>query len=439
MRIASVIAVGVLAGAGLALPASPAGAVSPAAPMCKGRAVTILGTDDADNLRGTNKRDVILALDGDDRIDGRGGNDVICGGAGRDLIKGGSGSDKIFGGADGRSTRRSDDGVRLMVGDVVQGGPGDDLIDLGFDDRQLTFGSAQRDRLSYKDSKFRVIVSLGTPKGRGHSQGDGRDLLVNHPYLAILGSDKGDVLTGSTASDKILGRGGADAIDGLGGRDILVDGPLGASIGDDVLVGGVGRDELVSYGGRDRLAGDAAADVITVMHAPLGKLTVQGGPGSDTLAIAGIRRGTCVQVVGGGGSDSLLPVVAADAQHARVDVDLKKGGFGVRFRNRTCGFVASVEDLTMVNPFAGGEGPRWHVSGTGADETVLLQDGASVWASMAGGDDRVSGSSGNDNLRGGPGDDRLFGGGGKDVANGGTGTDTCRRVEFRKACEVPAG
>ena len=87
MSVASYVAVGVLAAGGLVLPAGPA--VTAAAPTCKGRPVTILGTDGADNLRGTNKRDVILALDGDDRVDGRGGNDVICGGAGRDLIKGG--------------------------------------------------------------------------------------------------------------------------------------------------------------------------------------------------------------------------------------------------------------------------------------------------------------------------------------------------------------
>src|SRR5919107_3044732 len=118
MRIASVIAVGVLAGAGLASPVAQTDAVpavTAAKPMCKGRPVTILGTDEADNLRGTNKRDVILALDGDDRIDGRGGNDVICGGSGRDLVTGGSGADKIFGGADGRSTQLSPDGVPLMV------------------------------------------------------------------------------------------------------------------------------------------------------------------------------------------------------------------------------------------------------------------------------------------------------------------------------------
>ena len=52
-----------------------------------------------------------------------------------------------------------------MVGDVVQGGPGDDLIDLGYDERQQTFGSAKRDRLSYKGSAFRVHRHPGQPEG----------------------------------------------------------------------------------------------------------------------------------------------------------------------------------------------------------------------------------------------------------------------------------
>jgi Ca2+-binding RTX toxin-like protein len=433
MRIAITSAAALLVASTLAMPTLPAPAHEAAqAPKCKGRAVTILGTDEDDVLKGSNQRDVILALGGDDRVEGRGGNDVICGGSGRDLIKGGPGHDKIFGGADGR------DGAGDMVGDVVQGGPGDDLIDLGFDERQKTIGSAIRDRLSYKDSAFRVIVTLGDSSGRGRAQGDGRDKLVAHPFLALLGSDRGDELTGSTYGDELLGRGGPDVIDGSRGRDRLVDGIIGAQLGDDELLGGAGRDELVSYGGRDRLDGDAAADLLTVLHAPLGKVRVKGGPGSDTVTIAGLRRNTCVNVVGGGGTDELLPSVAPVARQARVDVDLKMGGFGVRFRDRTCGFVASVEALTMRNPFATPEGPRWHVVGTAANESVVLKQGASIFASMAGGADRVRGSVGNDNLKGGPGDDRLFGGGGDDVANGGPGTDTCRKVSFRKGCEIPA-
>ncbi len=401
--------------------------------------MTILGTDDGETLRGTNKRDVILALDGDDRIDGRGGNDVICGGAGRDLINGGPGHDKIFGGGDGRSETRSPDGVRLMVGDVVQGGPGDDLIDLGYDERQKTFGSVQRDRLSYKGSAFPVVVTLGTPKGRGHSRGDGQDLLVKHPFLALLGSDKGDVLTGSTYGDQILGRGGPDHLVGGGGRDVLVDGAIGARLGDDVLEGGIGRDELTSYGGHDELEGGPSADLLTAVRAPVGGLKMVGGRGSDLFTVAAMLKGSCVTADGGAGADELVPTVAGQIHRGKVDVDLLVGAFGLRGPGGDgCGAIGDVEKLTVDNEFGASQRLRWFVRGTSADETVVLRHGGSVRATMAGGDDRVTASSGDDTLKGGPGDDRLFGGDGKDVAMGGNGSDTCRQVEFRKGCELPA-
>jgi Ca2+-binding RTX toxin-like protein len=427
----------------LALPVDGGDAAQSAgwlAPKCKGRQVTILGTEDADVIRGSNRRDVILALGGGDRVEGRGGNDVICGGAGRDLLDGGPGHDKIFGGADGRSEQRNDDGVRLMVGDVVQGGPGDDLIDLGFDERQQTFGSTQRDRLSYKGSAFRVVVTLGTPKGRGHARGDGRDVLVEHPFLALLGSDRGDLLTGSTYGDQILGRGGADQIDGLGGRDVLVDGPVRARSGDDVLVGGIGRDQLTTHGGHDELDGGFSADALTAERVPIGRLSLVGGRGSDVLTVGGMLAGSCVQARGGAGRDTLVPAVSRQIRKGKVDADLRSGAFGPRGRGGDgCGRVVAVETLTIDNPFGSAQRLRWFVRGTSVAETVVLRRGGSVLATMAGGPDRVVGSTGDDNLKGGSGHDRLFGGEGKDVAVGGPGNDTCRQVEFRRGCEIPAG
>ena len=436
MRLALLAAPGVLT-ALLVVPVPRPSSVTAAAPTCKGRAVTILGTDGPDHLRGTNKRDVILALGGDDRIEGRGGNDVICGGSGRDLIKGGSGADKIFGGADGRSTRRSEDGVRLMVGDVVQGGPGDDLIDLGYDERQQTFGSAQRDRLSYKDSTFRVIVTLGSPKGRGHAQGDGRDRIVSHPFLALLGSDKGDTLIGSTYGDEILGRGGDDHIDGNGGRDVLVDGPRGSRVGDDELVGGVGRDTITSYGGHDRLVGDASADILTVgARAGRSRPSWSAAPARTSSRWRAMLPGSCVKVDGGAGTDELVPTVTQRVRRGRMDADLRAGPFGVRGRARDgCGSARSIERLVLDNAFGSAQRLRWFVDGTDRGEYVPLRHGGSVRAVMHGGRDRVIGSSGDDTLKGGPGSDRLFGGGGKDVAIGGPGHDICRKVEFRKGCE----
>jgi hypothetical protein len=76
---------------------------------CFGRSVTIIGTDEDDEIRGTRDDDVINGRRGDDRIWGLGGNDRLCGGYGgdrvygntrRDLVKGGPGADRVRGGRD---------------------------------------------------------------------------------------------------------------------------------------------------------------------------------------------------------------------------------------------------------------------------------------------------------------------------------------------------
>ena len=70
----------------------------PPAPLCAGKAATIVGTAGRDTLRGTRRADVIVALGGNDRISGLRGNDVVCGGRGRDLLSGGRGRDRLSGG-----------------------------------------------------------------------------------------------------------------------------------------------------------------------------------------------------------------------------------------------------------------------------------------------------------------------------------------------------
>jgi hypothetical protein len=83
-----------------------------AAPSCRGRAATIVGTAGPDGLAGTRRADVIVGRGGADHIDGHGGNDVICGDGGKDHIAGHRGSDRLHGGR----------GV-----DHAKGGPGRDV------------------------------------------------------------------------------------------------------------------------------------------------------------------------------------------------------------------------------------------------------------------------------------------------------------------------
>lgn len=123
---------------------------------CRGRAVTIVGTNGRDVIRGTARADVIMAGRGDDVILARGGNDVVCGGGGRDRIFGGRGHDRLF------------------------GGPGNDRID----------GQAGNDRIA---------------------GGSGRDLL--------LGRTGNDRMWGQAGNDRLIGHRGRDIGNGGAGRD----------------------------------------------------------------------------------------------------------------------------------------------------------------------------------------------------------------------------
>jgi Ca2+-binding RTX toxin-like protein len=403
---------------------------------CKGRVATIVGTNGPDVIKGTPARDVIAALDGDDRIQGGDGNDIICGGGGRDFIDGGRGDDKLFGGLDGRSETRNSDGERLVVGDVIEGGKGDDLIDLGYDPRQLAFGSVERDRLSYKGAKFKMTITLGTPRHRGRATGEGNDILEKHPYLTVLGSEQGDRVIGSPWDDQILGRGGRDEIDGGPGRDVLVDGLVSDTSVDDILRGGLGNDELMSYAGHDMLDGGRAGDLITLDRPSAGPVTLLGGPGDDVFTLTDITSAACINLDGGVGADEVVPTVKRSVRIGKLDADLRSGAFGLRkVSGDSCGIVKAVETLTLDNAYSAIL--RWFVIGTAAAETVMMSNGGSIVATMSGGDDRVVATTGVDTHKGGPGDDRLYGGLGQDTAEGGRGTDTCRQVEVEKSCELP--
>lgn len=91
---------------------------------CRGRAVTLRGTDASETITGTAGNDVIDAGNGDDLIIASGGNDIACGGGGNDVIKGGGGNDKLYG---------------QSGNDTLKGGAGTDRCDGGLDtDRART-------------------------------------------------------------------------------------------------------------------------------------------------------------------------------------------------------------------------------------------------------------------------------------------------------------
>jgi hypothetical protein len=103
-------------GAGVPGPVAP----GQAAPACKGKQTTILGTDGPDQFAGTAAADVISALGGNDTVSALAGNDVVCGGPGKDTLKGGKGKDTLLG-QKGKDTLKGGGGK-----DTCKGGKGND-------------------------------------------------------------------------------------------------------------------------------------------------------------------------------------------------------------------------------------------------------------------------------------------------------------------------
>ncbi len=169
----------------------------------------------------------------------------------------------------------------------------------------------------------------------------------------VLGSSRGETLTGGGGSDYIRGLGGLDIINGGGGNDYIEGGPgLG-------LVGGI-------------QVGD----------------TLNGGAGNDTVGYVTSTQGVTVTLVAGGlgtgsGGDATLDILS-------------------NFEN----IVGSNQNDTL-----NGDSPLLGVSGN----NILMGLGGNDTLNGNGGNDTLYGGDGNDTLNGGAGNDTLIGGAGADT------------------------
>jgi Tol biopolymer transport system component len=174
------------------------------------------------------------------------------------------------------------------------------------------------------------------------------------PACDIAGDANNNTLTGTTADETLCGLGGNDVINGGGGNDILM--------------GGLGNDTLVAASGR---------------------VSINGGDGSDTASFAG----------------SATPIEASlvSGFARRATTDPLEGAA-----------LVGIERLTgssLGDSLTGSGGPNRLVGGAGADELSGL-----------GGNDKINSRDGAKN----------------DTVNGGPGTDACttdnREVSI-KGCE----
>lgn len=391
---------------------SPAGA---APPSCAGLKATIVGNARANSITGTPQRDVVVARGGNDTIRGLGGNDVICGGDGADTILGGEGNDRLYGETD--LVRLDQFGRVVKKGDTLSGGTGDDTIDLGYDPRPASEGTAVRlDGVTYVNAVAPVVVDFRAA-ATVPIAADGNDTVTGfNGGIRLVGSPFGDTVKGTNSADVIAARGGDDTIFGRGGDDTVVADTSGA-LGNDRLYGDAGDDTLTGSLGSDTFVGGSGTDALGSTSELAQEF--RGGSGVDTVTFP-IPAVSGFSARGHGGQDKLRllpnsnpaikPTLRLDQQGKTTVRDLP-----FTIEGKINGFSDVVLPARTSSIF----------KGSNDSEVVTAHPDYRVELYGRGGADVLTGSDE---------PDRLDGGRGFDIARGRGGNDTCKAAEMRSSC-----
>ncbi len=341
-------------------------------PRCHGHLATIVGDASNNLLWATSGRDVIRGGGGDDRIVGRAGDDVICGGGQRDFLEGGRGNDRLYGG--------SQDGPRRENGgDILSGGPGDDLL--------APERAGRLDVIDYRSSRRAVHVKRNIVRGQGV------DRLVMDVPARIRLSEFDDTYIGTAAPEILFTGDGDDTVRTGAGDDRVF-------FNDDPRSGD-GLDRAWLGSGDDYAAGS------------FGGLSVVAGRGDDYI------EGTGPRLEGGPGDDRLSLVL----DQGRADNERADGGTGVdslyisaqmsRWNMATGeAYVGPSDVLIPLTGFENGYLNVWavtgsvSVTGTGGANTIVTSSVATTFFGLDG-DDHFTGALHVDTFDGGPGNDEY--------------------------------
>ena len=305
---------------------------------------------------GNNIIDASAFTAGSVTLDGSGGNDSLVGTINADSLRGGPGTDTLRGnggndtldagsGNVDRLTANGDNNFTLLNSSLTVSSSSNILFTLtltGFEEASITGGLG--------DNIINASGFTGTVTLNG---GSGKDVLVGGPQNdSLVGGSGSDTLTGGPGNDFISGGGGdLDRLIETADTNFVLNNTLLAGLGSDILDsieeasltggvsanqidttafsgnvtldGGPGNDTLTSAVGNDSLVGGGGADLL---NAGAGNNTLHGGPGNDSLtAGAGndsLDGGPDDDVLsGGGGSDTIVGGLGTDRIMAAGDVD----------------------------------------------------------------------------------------------------------------------
>ena len=252
----------------------------------------------------------------------------------------------------------------------------------------------------------------------GDINGDGfADLIIGARYGDAAGNAK------SNAGDSyvIFGRDFTNTVTHAGTASAeLLTGTNAAN----VMLGGLGNDTLNGLGGADALKGGAGDDRIQI--ADLAFLNIDGGSGTDTLALTGSGITLNLASIG----DTKLQDIEA--------IDLGAGGNTLRL---TALEVRNLSETSNTLRVTGGTGAAIQFDDTGwvqgatSDGFVTFTNGTATAlvaeallapppSGPTNGNDNLAGTGGNDSIDGLAGNDSILGAAGNDTLSGGAGADT---------------
>jgi len=402
-------------------------------------------------------------IDLGDLIFGQAGNDTLHGDAadppeggdehdGIDLIFGASGDDNIYG-CTGGNIELPDQDFCLLFGNLLFGGPDNDLIRADYENQDtdnpqggidLAFGAGGNDTIEGKEGSLIIIGDISS----------GQAVIIFF----------GNLLFGGPGNDTIQGANGSDLCSGVNEDldELLNDlgvGDLGGAA--DLIFCGPGNDEVDAYNGIDLVFGADGDDILRADHGGIVVVPISGVPtpiafgnlmfgsdGEDDITSLGrlllptvppmeidlLFGGPCDDIISAGDGLNLVfggkendTITAGDGinllfGNAENDTITAGTGLNLVFGNRGNDTITSQDGLNVLfgnredDTINAGSGLNIAFGGKN-DDTVQAGAGVNILFGNAG-VDHVEGGAGLNVLFGNKGDDEVIGGPGLSVLFG---------------------